>query len=417
MYSSITIWFSSLGNRKLVTDFEDQIKNKYKQKNAFATSHARIALYLILKNIKLDKGDEVLMSPVTLPDMVNVVLCLGLRPVFVDFSPLNHSVDLNLLREKISKKTKVIYLTHLYGIVPELDLVKEIALENSLCFIQDTTQTYGALYGEIPIYDYADFSFMSTCALKDIHTHIGALIFSSNDEVMIRIKSDASLFPVLKKRYLFSYIKEDLVSAIALNRYFFNYFLYFFFSYFFNRDPKILLDLIDGKGIDICGVRFFYGYFARTGDFRRTELPTEMMYQFSSFQSEIGIQGLSLVDKIQEARKQNSKYIIERLNAKARECLPTILDRAENVYWRLPLKVNEIEKIEKIFFQNGIDPGKTTLPCLPSLKMFSDLSAACPIAMEMCEKSIYIPNYHYLKIADLDQVINVINGFFEGKYD
>src|ERR687885_650882 len=52
-------------------------------REAVLLPHARVALLAILRALDLPAGSEVLMTPVTIPDVVNAVIIAGLRPVFV----------------------------------------------------------------------------------------------------------------------------------------------------------------------------------------------------------------------------------------------------------------------------------------------------------------------------------------------
>jgi hypothetical protein len=222
-------------------------------------------------------------------------------------------------------------------------------------------------------------------------------------------------FHLLDKYYYFKFIKEDLVASLALNPFIFSFFTYYVFSYFFHKNPKILENLIDGKGIYFLKRNWFVGYFAGTGDVLRKSVPQEMLYHFSEHQAQVGLKMLKNFKTHQKKRIENSVKLVSMLSIEAKKNLPNIRENAQNVYWRLPIFVEDTDKIEKKLFEKGIDPGKTTLPCLPSMNIFNFLAQSCPVAEEMGKKTIFIPNFHYLADEKLNFIASIINEYFEEK--
>ena len=106
------------GNR--VKEFENLLEKYWERKKCFTLSTCRLALYYVLKSLKLEKGDEVILSPIQIPDFVNAILNLGLKPVFVEVDKKTKCLDLDDLKKKINNKTKVILATYLTGIVPDI---------------------------------------------------------------------------------------------------------------------------------------------------------------------------------------------------------------------------------------------------------------------------------------------------------
>lgn len=403
-------------DNKCVLSFEEKVSSLLDVKSVTVMPHARIALYYILKFLNLKKNDEIIMSPVTLPDMLNMILILGGKPIFVDFQNLNHTISIEDLKLKISEKTKIIYLTHLYGILPDMAEIRKICNEKKIILIQDITQSYGCTYLGQSICKWADYNFSSTCSLKEIHTHMGGLILTEDEsakKIIEKLKNRD--FHKLSRSYYFKFIKEDFIACLALNKYFFSFFLYYIFSYFFNKDPKILENLIDGKGIVLFKIRWFEGFFAGTGDFLRKEVPYEMKYHFSNHQALVGLEMLENFEQLQSKRIRNSEVILKGLSENAKKYLPIMRSEAGNVYWRLPIYVENIKELEHLFFKEGIDPGKTTLPCLPNLEIFRFIKQQCPIANNMGLKTVYIPNFHYLNENEIENIIRVINTYFELK--
>ena len=64
---------------------------------------------------KFTKNSEVIMSSCSYIAALNAVLANNLKPVLVEPNINTYTIDPNKLEEKITKKTKAILITHLYG--------------------------------------------------------------------------------------------------------------------------------------------------------------------------------------------------------------------------------------------------------------------------------------------------------------
>ena len=97
-----------------VNRLETELREFTGEQNLVATPQARTGLYDYLKEV-IEPGDEVLTSSYTLIDMVNMIICAGGKPVFVDTAEQHYHISIEDLKKKISNKTKVLVLPHLYG--------------------------------------------------------------------------------------------------------------------------------------------------------------------------------------------------------------------------------------------------------------------------------------------------------------
>lgn len=378
--------------------------------------HARISLYYILKSYNLKDGDEVLMSSTTLPDMVNMITLAGLRPVFADFKQNSHVIDLQSAEKLISSRTKILFLTHLYGILPQMDDVTQFCKNHSLYFIQDCTQSYGCQFSGRPIADFADSTFFSTCSLKDLHTHMGSLLFTKSQERLDFINTQTrNDFSLIRKSYFWKFLKEDIIASITLNPHFFTVFTYYIFKIIFLIDPKLIEDLINARGIKIGPFTIFRNLFGETGEVRRKSIPSEMLYHFGDAQAKVGSKGLINLKANQELRRKNSLMLISKLSECARKRLPPTEKESFDTFWRIPIYIDNTKEFESYLFKNGIDPGKTTLPCLPHMEIFKDFEQVAPIAFKMGTNSVFLPNFHYLSEDEINHVAKTVNIYFEKK--
>ena len=101
------------------------------------------ALQIALMALDLEPGDEIITPAFTYFATVEVVLLLGLKPVFVDVTPHTFNLDPVLIEAAITPKTKAIIPVHLFGHCADMEPILAIAQKYKLKVIEDNAQSIG----------------------------------------------------------------------------------------------------------------------------------------------------------------------------------------------------------------------------------------------------------------------------------
>ncbi len=102
------------------------------------------ALFLSLKALGIERGDEVITSPFSFFATVEVIMQCGAKPVFVDIEPATCLIDPLKIERAVTEKTKAILPVHLYGQMADMEAVNRIARKHKLFAIEDAAQALGA---------------------------------------------------------------------------------------------------------------------------------------------------------------------------------------------------------------------------------------------------------------------------------
>ena len=104
------------------------------------------ALHLSLKALDIGPGDEVIVPAFTFIATWLAVSHCGatIVPVEPDLSTFN--IDIDLIEEAITSKTKAIIPVHLYGQPADLDSILALSKKHNLYVIEDAAQAHGARY-------------------------------------------------------------------------------------------------------------------------------------------------------------------------------------------------------------------------------------------------------------------------------
>jgi perosamine synthetase len=115
---------------------------------------------LWLSALALPRGSEVLVSAITIPDMVRIIEDHGLVPVPVDLDTDHLAMDMDSLRRAVTPRTRAILFAHLFGTRQPLDEVADFAQERGLLLAEDCAQAFvGRSFTGHPAADVSMFSF------------------------------------------------------------------------------------------------------------------------------------------------------------------------------------------------------------------------------------------------------------------
>jgi dTDP-4-amino-4,6-dideoxygalactose transaminase len=111
---------------------------------AIAVDSGTAALEIAMKGLGIGAGDEVIVPAHTFIATAAAVALCGARPVFVDAEPVHWQMDVGLLAERITARTRAIAAVHLFGQPCDLDSLSELCRERGILLIEDAAQAQGA---------------------------------------------------------------------------------------------------------------------------------------------------------------------------------------------------------------------------------------------------------------------------------
>ncbi|EOQ8698169.1 DegT/DnrJ/EryC1/StrS family aminotransferase, partial [Escherichia coli] len=111
---------------------------------------------------KIKEGDEVIVPANTFIATVLAITQNHLKPIFVEPDEETFNINVDMIRNVITEKTKVIIPVHLYGQVAEMNKIRELADLHDLLILEDSAQAHGAMYNNLKAGNLGDagaFSF------------------------------------------------------------------------------------------------------------------------------------------------------------------------------------------------------------------------------------------------------------------
>lgn len=167
-------------------------------------SSANLIILDMLKDLHHWKEqDEIIVPAVTWITDISSILQLNLKPVFVDVNLQDFAFDYDDLAKKITKKTKMIFLSHLMGYPADIKKIQDIIGSKKILLVEDCCESHGAKIGNTKVGNFGLCSSFSFYWGHHMTTIEGGMV-CTNDEKLYRmamLKRSHGLARELPKRY------------------------------------------------------------------------------------------------------------------------------------------------------------------------------------------------------------------------
>jgi dTDP-4-amino-4,6-dideoxygalactose transaminase len=112
--------------------------------HAIGVANGTDALQLVLTGLGIGPGDEVVVPANTFVATAEAVVLAGAAPRFADVDPDTLLLTGAHLKEAITSRTKAVIAVHLYGQLPDMDELRDVAGQTGIALIEDAAQAHGA---------------------------------------------------------------------------------------------------------------------------------------------------------------------------------------------------------------------------------------------------------------------------------
>lgn len=173
---------------KSIPEFEAAFAEYCGCKYGVAVSSGSTALHLAVAAAGLGPGDEVLVSASTNIATALGVIHNGAIPVPVDSEDVTWNLNLDLVEDLITPRTKAIIPVHLFGHPIDMDRLMEIARRHNLIVIEDCAESHGATVRGRMTGSFGDMACFSFYANKVITTGEGGMVTTNDQSLAERLR-------------------------------------------------------------------------------------------------------------------------------------------------------------------------------------------------------------------------------------
>jgi len=157
--------------------------------HAVGCANGTAAVHLALLAAGVKKDDEVLTVPNTFIATTECISYVGGKIKFVDVQSQTALINIDALEKAITKKTKALIVVDLYGQMPDMQRIREIAVKHDLFLIEDAAQAHAAEWnGHQPGF-YDDIACYSFFPAKNLGCYgDGGAVMTNYDELAEKLR-------------------------------------------------------------------------------------------------------------------------------------------------------------------------------------------------------------------------------------
>jgi CDP-6-deoxy-D-xylo-4-hexulose-3-dehydrase len=176
-------------------EFEEYFRKKLKLNYCLmvnsGSSANLLALFALInpkKKNRLNQGDECLVPSICWSTSLWPVIQAGLKPKLIDVDINTFTINLNIIKKNITKKTKAIVIINVLGNTSNIEEIRKFANKKKIYLIEDNCESLGSKYKNKYLGSFGDFSSFSFYYSHQITSGEGGMIAckTKNDYLLLK---------------------------------------------------------------------------------------------------------------------------------------------------------------------------------------------------------------------------------------
>ncbi len=170
-----------------VAQFEKAFAALEGSAHCVALASGTAAIHAAIVALQLPSGSEIITTPITDMGAITPIIYEGCVPVFADVDPDSCNVTASTIRKRLTKKTKAVIVTHLFGNPCSMADILALAREKNIPVIEDCAQSYLAKVGNQNVGTLGDIGAFSMQQGKHMTTGEGGMAVTQNPDYARRM--------------------------------------------------------------------------------------------------------------------------------------------------------------------------------------------------------------------------------------
>lgn len=164
--------------------FEEKLKSYFDTPLLLVVSSYQLAVEVILAALNIEKGEEILVSPMACLASTQPYYAYGAKIKWGDIDPSTGTLDPEAVEKQITCKTKIVVHNHFCGYPGYINEINRIGKDNGIVVIDDGIESFGTKYqGNLIGNCGTDLTIFSFSAVRLPNTIEGAAIIFRDKEL------------------------------------------------------------------------------------------------------------------------------------------------------------------------------------------------------------------------------------------
>ena len=167
-----------------ITHLEEKVAKLCKRKFSICVNSGTDALFIALKSLGVQPGDEIILPAFSFVASATPVLMLGAKPIFIDISPDTCMIQMDKIEQAITAKTKGIIVVDIFGECLDYMNIKKICSKHNIFYLEDGAQAFMSFFSATPAGSFGDISTFSFDVSKTVYgLSTGGMILTDSQDL------------------------------------------------------------------------------------------------------------------------------------------------------------------------------------------------------------------------------------------
>jgi perosamine synthetase len=385
-----------IGDEKPIEELEREVSRRAGVPYAVCMPTARTGIYLTLKAL-IKPGQKVLLSPITIVDVINMVIAAGGVPFFIDVEKNTCNVDAAEVARHLTPDVGAVLITHLHGLACDVEKIRAACDRAGVPLIEDAAQSFSTTVNGRWTGSFGRAGIFSFGMYKIVNAFFGGMVITPDEKLYRQLKAETAKFPfmdhgMLTHKYLFALATDISTTALP-----FSLFTYWFFRMGYLKKIDAILDMVT---VD-------------RHPKRANTIRPELLCRLRPAQASLILRQLDEVEANNRARVRTA----ERYDAGLRDIpeliLPPLRTDGTHIYTYYPVRFPDRHGFMRYAFQRRRDMVLSHYHNTAALDVFKDFYQPCPNADATAKELVYLPTYPRYQPDQIDKNIRVIRDYFK----
>ena len=377
-------------------DLEREVAHFVDSPHAVCAAKARVAIFLALEALLEDRPKNVLLSPYTISDVVNMVICAGGAPVFIDLEPTTCNISADEIERAVDEETGAVLVTHLHGLSCDIERISRICRERGIPLVEDAAQAFGTRMNNRSVGTFGDARIFSFGMYKNLSSFFGGMLVTPHSWLAEKIRRRSASFPAQELPYLLRKVFSGLATDAATFPPLFSTVTFPLFRFALLKDIGFLNRQVS---VDAAPTS-------------KNVLPESYLRRMRPMQARLALAKFDQIESDIEARIERANIYFDKLKDISEIKLPPLATDGSHTYSYFPIRVADRESLIRGLMRSGRDVAVQHLRNCADLPCFSSYQRDCPVSHATADEVVLLPTYPRYALTEVERTIAAIREFY-----
>jgi len=362
---------------------------------AIAMPQARIGIYMAVRTL-IEPGQRVILSPYTIYDVVNMVICAGGIPVFADIERETCNLDLAQVDALMDSRTGAVLATHLHGMAMDIEPLAKACHDRDVAVVEDAAQALGARVRGKAVGSAGDAGVYSFGLYKNVNAFYGGIVVTDRADLHARLAGEMAAWPTQRIRPLMRRVGYGAFTEILTWPPVFRALPFHVFRSAYLHDIEALNRRVREENNPAM----------------KRQLAPGALRRLLPAQARLAVDGLFAIERDFQVRLSFASQYHDGLADIDDLLLPPMRTDGSHVYVQYPVQYADRTALVKHMLRRGCDIAPQHMRNCADLECFAEFHRDCPNARRTADETIVLPSYAKYDMDHVLRNIRAIREFF-----